>query len=81
MGFEIYYLWQWQTKTYFPDFIIKFEDGRNLVLEVKGQTTDQDKAKWQAIREWVEAVNTDGGFGKWEFRVLDDPKDLFEVVK
>jgi type III restriction enzyme len=81
LGFEIYYLWQGQTKTYFPDFIIKFEDGRNLVLEVKGQTTDQDKVKWQAIREWVDAVNTDGGFGKWAFCVLDDPKNLFEVVK
>ncbi|MEW6615327.1 MAG: BPTD_3080 family restriction endonuclease [Thermodesulfobacteriota bacterium] len=81
LGFEIYYLWQGQTKTYYPDFIIRFEDRRNLILEVKGQTTEQDKAKWQAAKEWVNAVNADGRFGKWEFKVLDDPKNIFEIVK
>ena len=81
LGFEIFYLWQGQTKTYYPDFIIKFEGNRHLILEVKGQTTDQDRAKWQAAKEWVAAVNVDGHFGAWEFKVLDDPKNLFDVVK
>jgi type III restriction enzyme len=80
LGFEIYYLWQGQTKTYFPDFIIKFNDNRYLILEVKGQAKEQDKAKWQAAKEWVNAVNADGKFGKWEFKVLDDPKNIFDVV-
>ena len=80
LGFEIFYLWQGQTKTYFPDFIIKFEGKRHLILEIKGQITDQDKAKWQAAKEWVNAVNVNGSFGTWEFKVLDDPKELFEVV-
>ena len=80
LGFEIYYLWQGQTKTYFPDFIIKFDDNRYLILEVKGQTKEQDKSKWQAAKEWVAAVNADGKFGKWEFKVLDDPKNIFDVV-
>ncbi len=57
------------------------EGSRHLLLEVKGETTDQDKAKWQATKEWVIAVNADGSFGAWEFKVLDDPKDLFEIVK
>ena len=81
LGFEIYYLWQGQTKTYYPDFIIKFEGDRYMIVEIKGQTTEQDKAKWQAAKEWVVAVNASGGFGAWEFKVLDDPKNLFEVVK
>jgi len=81
IGFEIYYLWQGQTKTYYPDFIIKFEGDRYLILEVKGLTTDQDRTKWQAAKEWVRAVNADSRFGTWEFKVLDDPKDLFAVVK
>ena len=80
LGFEIYYLWQGQTKTYFPDFIIKFDDNRYLIIEVKGQTKEQDKSKWQAAKEWVAAVNADGKFGKWEFKVLDDPKNIFDVV-
>ncbi len=81
LGFEIYYLWQGQTHTYYPDFIIKFIDNRYVILEVKGQETDQDKAKWAAAREWVQAVNTNGSFGVWEFNVLKDPRDLFEIVK
>jgi type III restriction enzyme len=81
LGFEIYYLWQGQPKTYYPDFIIKFADGRNLIIEVKGQATEKDKAKWQAANEWVQAVNIDGSFGIWEFKVLDDPKNIFEVIK
>jgi len=81
LGFEIYYLWQGQVHPYWPDFIIKFKNDRHLIIEVKGQTKEQDKAKWQAAKEWVEAVNVNGNFGKWEFKVLEDPKDIFEVVK
>jgi type III restriction enzyme len=81
LGFEIYYLWQGQTHIYYPDFIIKFDDERYIILEVKGQIKEQDKAKWAAAEEWVRAVNVDGNFGHWEFKVLDDPKDLFDLVK
>ena len=81
LGFEIYYLWQGQTKTYYPDYIIRFKENRYLLLEVKGQTTEQDKAKWQAAKEWIAAVNASGSFGTWEFKVLNDPKNLFEVVR
>ncbi len=81
LSFEIFYLWQGQSKTYYPDHIIKFEGNRYLLLEVKGQPKDQDKAKWQATKEWIVAVNASANFGTWEFKVLDDPKNLFEVVK
>ncbi|MBI3289862.1 DEAD/DEAH box helicase family protein [Candidatus Microgenomates bacterium] len=81
LGFEIFYLWQGQTHTYYPDFILRFEGERHLILEVKGKLTDQDKAKWAAAEEWVKAVNANGNFGTWEFKVLKDPKDLFETVK
>jgi len=81
LGFEIYYLWQGQTKTYYPDFIVKFNDDRHLILEVKGQETDKDKAKWQAAKEWVNAVNANGNFGMWEFNVLEGSKNVFDVVR
>lgn len=81
LGFEIYYLWQGQTHTYYPDFIIKFNNNRHLILEVKGQEKEQDRAKWAAAEEWVQAVNSNGSFGTWEFAVLKDPKDLFELVR
>lgn len=81
LGFEIYYFWQGQTHTYYPDFLIKFEGNRHIILEVKGQELEQDRAKWAAAEEWVKAVNLNGNFGTWEFKVLDDPKNLFETVK
>lgn len=81
VSFEIFYLWQGQMKTYYPDYVIKFENNRYLILEIKGRKTDQDKAKWQAAGEWIVAVNASGNFGAWEFKVLDNPRDLFDVVK
>jgi type III restriction enzyme len=81
LGFEIFYLWNGQVHTYYPDFIIRFKNDRHLILEVKGQKKEQDNAKWQATEEWVKAVNALGVFGNWEFKVLNDPKNLFEVVK
>ena len=81
LGFEIYYLWQGQVHVYYPNFIIKFDDGRYTILEVKGQKTEKDEAKWTAAKEWVKAVNLHGEFSTWEFKVLKSPKDLFEVVK
>lgn len=81
LGFEIYYLWKGAVHTYFPDFIIRFDDNRHLLLEVKGQKTDQDGAKWVAAQEWVRAVNLDRNFGKWEFKTLEKPSDVFDVVK
>lgn len=65
---------------YYPDFILKFEHNRYVILEIKGQTKDQDKAKWAAANDWVRAVNTNGNFGTWEFKVLTDPKDLFDIL-
>lgn len=81
LGFEIYYFWQGQTHAYYPDFLIKFEGNRYLILEVKGQETEQDRAKYAAAIEWVRGVNLNRNFGTWEFKVLKDPKDLFEVVR
>ncbi len=80
LGFEIFYMWQGQQHTYYPDFILKFDGNRHLILEVKGQKTEQDKAKWVAAKEWVMAVNADGNFGEWAFAVIENPTDLFKVI-
>ena len=81
LGFEIFYLWKGQLHTYYPDYIIKFQNDRHLIVEVKGQTKEQDQAKWVAANEWVRAVNASKKFGTWEFKVLDAPKNIFEVIK
>ncbi len=81
LGFEIYYLWKGTVHPFYPDFIIKFADNRYLILEVKGQKTDKDDAKWSAAQEWVRAINLNGNFGKWEFKTLEKPSEIFKVVK
>lgn len=81
IGFQIYYIWQGVIHPYFPDFILKFGNNHHVIIEVKGQTTDQDRAKWDAAHEWVAAVNALRTYGTWEFKVLSDPKDIFEVVE
>jgi type III restriction enzyme len=45
LGLEIFYMWQGQLHTYFPVYIIKFEHGRPLIVEIKGQKRDRDTAK------------------------------------
>lgn len=80
IGFEIYYVYQGEYHTYYPDFIIRLTNDRYLLVEVKGIKTDKDKAKWAAAEEWVKAVNNTQKFGTWEFKVLEDPDDIFDLV-
>ena len=36
-----------------------------LVLETKGQDSEQDRTKRRFLDEWITAVNAHGGFGRW----------------
>jgi type III restriction enzyme len=65
LGFQILYLWGGSKRKFVPDFLIRYKSGKTLVLEIKGQDTDQDRAKRVALGQWVEAVNVHGGFGAW----------------
>jgi type III restriction enzyme len=80
LGFEIYYVWQGVVRKYRPDFIVKLVNDLNLVLEVKGQETEQDKTKRRFMEEWVKAVNNHGGFGEWAFAVSRDPGDVEGII-
>ena len=43
--------------------LIRLATGGMLVLEVRGQDTQQDKTKREFLAEWVKAVNGHGGLG------------------
>jgi type III restriction enzyme len=49
------------------------QSGKMLILETKGEEGDQDRAKYQAARRWVTAVNNWGRLGEWSFLVCRDP--------
>ena len=63
-------------RSYEPDFIVRLKNGVNLILEIKGFETEQDRAKHTAARRWVSAVNNWGRLGKWDFHVCKDPQQL-----
>jgi type III restriction enzyme len=80
LGFEILYVFKGVVKKYRPDFLIRLKSGKMLVLEVKGQDTQQDQSKRSFLAEWCRAVNDQGGLGVWENDVSYDPSDLKDII-
>lgn len=80
LGFEISYVFQGGVAKYRPDYLIRYHDGRVLVLEVKGRMTPRDVAKRAAMSEWVAAVNADGRFGQWCNDVSESPSDFLDIL-
>ena len=72
LHFEIPYMFQGIVHKYRPDFIIKLSNGSHFIIEVKGVETQQDQVKWEYFKEWIQAVNEYGSFGKWEFGVASE---------
>ena len=68
------------VRKYRPDFIIRLSTSGYLVLETKGQDTARDKTKRAFLNEWVEAVNSHGGFGRWKWAVSKNPADLEKII-
>ena len=65
LGFEILYIFDGVVRKYLPDFLIRLDNGKTLILETKGQETRCDKEKRKALSEWVAAVNSLGEYGEW----------------
>lgn len=61
---------------YVPDFLVRLVNGVTLILEIKGYEDEQDRAKHQAAKRWVAAVNNWGQLGKWAFHVCRDSQLL-----
>jgi len=81
LGFEIYYIFQGVRYTYRPDFLIQLKNDTYLVLETKGQDTQQDKTKREFLDQWCEAVNSHGGFGTWRWAVSMNPADVAGILQ
>ena len=81
LGFAILYNHKGVIRKYYPDFIIRLSNGENLVLETKGIDSQQNKTKREFLNEWIKAVNTQGGFGKWNWAVSFHPSDIENKLK
>lgn len=55
---------------------MRLTNGLMVLLEIKGHEDDQDRAKHQAARRWVAAVNNWRQLGQWAFHVSRNPQML-----
>jgi type III restriction enzyme len=78
LGFRIPYTCDGRPGNYYPDLIVKLDDGRgthdllHLILEVSGQKKKEKEAKVQTAKTlWVPGVNNLHRFGRWAFLEID----------
>lgn len=80
LGFEVFYIYRGVVRKYRPDFLVKLASGDMLILETKGQETEQDKVKQRYLDEWIQAVNAHGGFGQWRSAVAREPGEIKDIL-
>lgn len=81
LGLEVPYRYGPETRKYFPDFIVKLDDGTpeglNLIIEIKGYRREDAKEKKSTMDTyWVPGVNHLGTFGRWAFAEF---RDVYEI--
>lgn len=81
LGFTIPYEYMGVSHHYEPDYLVRLRNGTTLILEIKGFEDDQDRAKHQAARRWVTAVNNWGQQGGWGFHVSRDPQRVRDEIQ
>jgi len=81
MQLEVPYRDGTEHRRYWPDYIVRIDDGGpdplQLVVEIKGFRKTDAKLKAETMRKlWVPGVNNLGGFGRWAFAEFTD---VFEI--
>lgn len=81
LGFSVPYLYNGQMHDYVPDFIIRLKtpDKAHLILETKGYDP-LTEVKAGAAERWVAAVNADGTYGKWIYRIARKPEEVRKMI-
>ncbi len=80
LGFEVLYVYRGVVRKYRPDFLVRLLSGDILILETKGQDTEQDRVKGRYLGEWTQAVNAHGGFGRWSWAVAHHPGEIKDIL-
>lgn len=73
-------MWAGSRRRYVPDFLVHLAGGKILALEIKGTDSPQNRAKCEALNEWVEAINMAGGFGTWSWDIAFNPNEVHDIV-
>jgi len=80
LGFFIKYNYRGVIRNYIPDYIIELKNGEKLVLEVKGQDSDENRVKRDFLNLWIKAVNETGRFGKWHWAVVFNSSEIHDIL-
>jgi type III restriction enzyme len=80
LGFAIPYRKKGLRVPYIPDFIVATDAGLNVIVEIKGQVTDNADVKAKAAQRWVDAVNRLGEHGQWQYLLVTDPGRIAESL-
>jgi type III restriction enzyme len=74
LGLEVPYRYGSENRKYFPDFIVRVDDGHgpedllNLIVEIKGYRGEDAKDKKSTMDTyWIPGVNRLGNYGRWAF--------------
>jgi type III restriction enzyme len=88
LGFRIPYTHEGKPRNYYPDYLVKIDDGHgpddllHLIVEISGQKKDDKQAKADtATNIWIPAVNALGTAGRWGYVELTDPACLIRDLK
>jgi type III restriction enzyme len=76
LGFFIPYRRNGLPARYIPDFIVVTDTDQNVIVEIKGQVTDNADAKAKAAERWTAAVTRLGTHGSWHYLLVTDPGRL-----
>jgi type III restriction enzyme len=81
LGFAIPYLHNGQMHDYMPDFIARLRTTppAYVIVETKGYDPLED-VKRGAAKRWVAAVNADGSYGQWAYRLAKKTTEVASLL-
>jgi type III restriction enzyme len=77
---EIPYRHLGKSLRYRPDFIVRLDGDRMMLIEGKGRKDEKDDAKETAAKRWVAAVNAWGKLGSWSHHVCFKESEVKAAV-
>lgn len=81
LGLAIPYLHNGQMHNYMPDFIVRLKGDAPLhvIVETKGYDPLEDVQRAAAER-WVAAVNAEGSYGRWAYRMAKKTTEVSPLI-
>jgi type III restriction enzyme len=80
LGFAIQYTFNGILHSYYPDFLIKLNNGKILVLETKGKDSLEVQEKRRSLEEWVLTVNSLKEYGEWYSDISYNITDIDGII-